>query len=130
MILLDTDVCIEFLRGNKQVIARRKKAYDNVSVSFMTVGELFFGAEKSANKEHNNLLIEKFLITVDIINTDFEIMKLFGELKGNLEKQGELLSDVDILIASTAMAKCDTLVTGNAEHFKRFEHLKLENWIR
>ena len=49
----------------------------------MTVGELFYGSEKSTNKDHNNLLIEKFLITVDVINTDFEIMKLFGELKGN-----------------------------------------------
>ena len=43
MILLDTNVCVGFLRGNANVIAAYKRNAGNVAISAMTVGELFFG---------------------------------------------------------------------------------------
>ena len=53
MILIDTDVCIEILRGNKKVINKRNKFDEAISISFMTVAELFYGAQNSSNPEHN-----------------------------------------------------------------------------
>jgi tRNA(fMet)-specific endonuclease VapC len=130
MILLDTDVCIEILRGNKKVIEKRKQYNEIICISFMTAAELFYGAEKSNNKENNYSLVEEFLLTVEIIESDIEIMKRFGEIKARLFKMNEIITDADLLIGSTALEKCEKLITGNIEHFKRIENLRIENWIR
>ena len=128
MILLDTDVCIEMLRGNKNVIQKREKEPDSIGISFLTVGELFYGAYKSTKVEHNLMQIEKFLLTVKIVQSDYDIMKLFGELKSKLFKNN--LPDADIIIAATSISKSRKLITGNIDHFKRIDELKIENWIR
>jgi tRNA(fMet)-specific endonuclease VapC len=130
MILLDTDVCVEILRGNEEVIRRREKESDTITVSFLTVGELFYGAYKSGYQDNNIMLVEKFLLTVNILQSDYEIMKYFGELKAKLVKNGTALPDADVIIAATSLSKCRKLITGNTDHFKRFEELKIENWIR
>ena len=130
MILLDTDICIELLRGNFNVIERRQGYDEKVAISFITVAELFYGAEKSNNKGKNTNLIEEFFLTVDIIHSDLEILIKFGKLKALLGKAGNILSDADIFIAATAIVKCNMLITGNVNHFKRIEELRIENWIR
>ena len=130
MILLDTDICIELLRGNYNVIERRQSYDEEVAISFMTVAELFYGAEKSNNKGKNTNLVEEFLLTVNIIHSDLEILIKFGKLKASLGKAGNILSDADIFIAATSIVKCNMLITGNVSHFKRIEELRIENWIR
>jgi tRNA(fMet)-specific endonuclease VapC len=130
MILFDTDVCIEILRGNKNVIKKRKEYEGDIAISFMTVAELYYGAEKSNNIEHNSTVIEKFLLSVDIIDSDVEILKKFGKIKARLYKDKNIISDANIFIASVALTKCDKLISGNLSHFKRIEELNVENWIR
>ena len=130
MILLDTDICIELLRGNAKVIDKRQGYNDRIAISFMTVAELFYGAEKSNNANENTRLIEEFLLTVAIIQSDLDILIKFGELKAMLGAAGHTLADADIFIAATALVKCNLLVTGNVNHFMRIEELRVENWIR
>jgi tRNA(fMet)-specific endonuclease VapC len=129
MILLDTDVCVSLLRGNRTVIEKRKQYPDQIAVSFMTVAELFYGAEKSGNPIKNKSFVEQFLITVTVINSNKAIMKRFGKLKAGLEKSGDVLADAYLLIAATALETCDLLVTGNVKHFSKIGELKLENWM-
>lgn len=129
MILIDTDICIELLRGNNVVIENRLSCDEQVSISFMTVGELYYGAERSTNRLKNKNVVEEFLLSIDIIDTDIEILKKFGELKSNLYRNSALLPDADILIASTTLTKCTKLITGNSKHFNRFDNLTLENWL-
>ena len=130
MILLDTDICIELLRGNAKVIDKRQGYEEKVAISFMSVAELFYGAEKSDNSRENSRLIEEFFITIEIIHSDLEILRKFGELKAILGNAGNILADADIFIAATTLAKCIMLITGNVNHFKRIEELRIENWIR
>ncbi|MBT8364074.1 MAG: PIN domain-containing protein [Deltaproteobacteria bacterium] len=130
MILLDTDICIELLRGNANVIEKRKGYDEKVTISFMSVAELFYGAEKSDNAGQNTRLIEEFLLTIEVIHSDIDILRKFGELKAILGSAGNILADADIFIAATTLAKCNMLITGNVNHFRRIEELKIENWIR
>ena len=130
MILIDTDVCIELLWGDECVIEQRIRCDEQVAICFISVGELFYGAHRSQYPDENLTLVEEFIMSVDIIHTDFEIMQKFGELKSGLYNQNTLLPDADILIASTALTKCSKLITGNIKHFRRFETLSLENWIQ
>ena len=130
MILLDTDICIELLRGNANVIEKRKGYDEKVAISFMSVAELFYGAEKSDNAGENTRLIEEFLLTIEVIHSDIDILIKFGELKAILGSAGNILADADIFIAATTLAKCNMLITGNINHFRRIEELRLEIWIR
>ena len=130
MILLDTDICIEILRGNQHVVDKRLESDDNVAISFMTAGELYYGAEKSKNRAKNKHLVDEFILSIDVINTDLEILQRFGEIKANLELKGFPLADADILIAATCLTKCQKLITGNIKHFNRIENLVIDNWIR
>jgi tRNA(fMet)-specific endonuclease VapC len=128
MILLDTDICIELLNGNKQIIQHRNQTDAIVGISFMSVAELFYGAEKSSNPSKNLTIIEELLLSLEILQTDIPILKRFGILKSNLQKKGISLPDADILIASTALEKCEKLITGNIKHFDRIPELSIEDW--
>jgi tRNA(fMet)-specific endonuclease VapC len=129
MILLDTDICIEILRGNKTVIDHYQHADERAAISFMTVGELFYGAEKSTFKESNQHVVEEFLLSIDVINSDIEILRKFGEIKAALSRNHVSLADASLFIASTALTKCSKLITGNIKHYHRIENLVMENWI-
>lgn len=47
-----------------------------------------------------------------------------------LKKEGNLIEDADILMASTAIVKDLVLITNNLKHFKRVKDLKLDNWLQ
>jgi predicted nucleic acid-binding protein len=130
VILIDTDICIEILNRNERVIEVRAKHEDEVAVCFMSIAELYYGSEMSIDPASNNSLIDEFLLSVNIIQTDLSILKKFGELKSMLRKQGHMLPDADILIAASAYQKAGLLVTGNIGHFDRFPNLRIENWIQ
>jgi tRNA(fMet)-specific endonuclease VapC len=128
MILLDTDICVELLKGNKRILQRREQYDGPVGVCFMTIAELYYGAEKSRDPSKNMDTIEKLLITLEIVHTDIAILKRFGMIKAHLQKQGEPIADADILIASATLEKAERLITGNTKHFERIAGLALENW--
>ena len=130
MMVMDTDVCIELLRGNKRVIEHRRKVADEVVISFMTVGELIYGAERSSRPEHNCDLVERFLLTTTCLQSDRALMEKFGVLKAELVGRGETLPDADILVAAAALSRGASLVSGNKAHFARFPGLKVVDWTR
>lgn len=128
MILLDTDICIELLKGNKRIVQRRSQYEDPVGVSFMTVAELYYGAEKSPDPPKNHTTIEALLLTVEIVQPDIPILKRFGLVKAELQRMGMVIPDADVFIASTAMEIGAKLITGNLKHFERIPGLLMENW--
>ena len=128
MILLDTDVCVELLKGNKRILQRRDQYDGPVGVCFMTVAELYYGAEKSKEPTRNMDTIDRLLLTLEIIHTDMTILRCFGTIKASLQKEGTPIADADILIASATLEKAGKLITGNTKHFDRIRGLNLEDW--
>ncbi len=130
MRILDTDVCIEILRGNREVIARRSAVADSVATTWITAAELYYGAAKSKSPRDNRVLVSEFLTTLEAMTLDLAAVQRFGSLKADLERGGRRLADADLLIASVAMSRGAILVTGNRAHFARIADLQLEDWIR
>jgi tRNA(fMet)-specific endonuclease VapC len=128
MILLDTDICIEILHGNKRILQRRKDYDGPIGICFMSIAELYYGAEKSSNPSRNIDTLEKLLLTLEIVQTDLGILRRFGTLKAQLEREGIPLADADILIASSALERAEGLITGNKKHFERIVGLAVEDW--
>ncbi|MHC4849211.1 MAG: PIN domain-containing protein [Planctomycetota bacterium] len=129
MRLLDTDTCIEILRGNRDVIERRASVQDMVGTTWMTAAELHFGAARSKQPGPNRRVVAEFLGTLPVLGLDAAAAERFGALKAKLENAGRRLADADLLIASVALACGALLVTGNTRHYDRIPKLQTENWI-
>lgn len=130
MYLLDTDTIIYNLKGNEQVRqALRARVQEPMSISVITLMELYYGAFKSQRVDSNLAKIKAIEQSLDILPSGQESAEVFARLKAELETRGTRLDDFDLLIASCAMAHNLTLVTNNLKHFQRIPGLKLENWV-
>ncbi len=130
MKVLDTDVCIEILRGNDQVRQWRGATLDRVVTTWITACELAYGAANSRYPDRNQALASEFLSSLPILDFDLPSALLFGRHKARLRRSGASVADADLMIAAIALAQGATLVTGNTRHYERFEGLNLEDWIR
>jgi tRNA(fMet)-specific endonuclease VapC len=128
MRILDTDHCIDILRGRERVIRARSGVYDEVATTIITACELYYGAAKSAKPLENKRAVDAFLRTLRVMDLDMYGAQFFGYFKALLETVGEGLADADLLIGAIARANDAIVVTGNARHFGRMPGLKLENW--
>jgi tRNA(fMet)-specific endonuclease VapC len=131
MILLDTDHCVFFIRGHPEVVAAfESRASDQPAISMMTVGELFFGALRSARPQKNTDCCKALIDRVNVMPLDQDVMLQYAETKADLAERGEILDDPDLLIAATALHHDVTLVTRNSAHFARVPGLRLEDWCK
>ena len=129
--LIDTDIIIYSLKKHESVNENLKLYKDAPkSLSVITYGELIYGAKKSKNIEKNLATTHRVSELFPIINISPAIMETFGEIKASLEKKGQIIDDMDLLIASTALTHNLILVTNNEKHFQRIEGLEIENWAK
>jgi tRNA(fMet)-specific endonuclease VapC len=130
MYILDTDICVFWLKGNRSIeMIIEKQGIENVFVTIITACELYFGAYNSQKKDDNMSALDDLFSMIGIIQTTSEVARIFGETKTRLKKFGKLINDADLLIASIVIANNGILVTNNTTHFERIPDLKLENWL-
>lgn len=128
--LLDTNVCIHFFRGKFDLLNKFDEVgIQNCAISEITLAELVFGAEKSQTPKQNHTIIEEFACQVTILPI-FDSILLYGKEKARLIKNGNMISDFDLLIGCTAVEKDLVMVTENIREFKRISNIKIENWIK
>jgi tRNA(fMet)-specific endonuclease VapC len=128
--LLDTNICIFFLRGkhniDKQII---KKGIANCCISEITVAELLYGVECSRlYVEENKKQVLEFINIIPVIPIS-NVLPVYAREKSLLRKNGTLIDDMDIFIGATAIANEMILVTDNEKHLNRLSKIKIENWI-
>ena len=102
---------------------------DEINISSITVAELYFGAYYSSQVIKNIGLLNEFIPELNILHLDTECGKIFGRIKADLKKEGKIINDSDLFIASIAINNKMRLVTNNDKHFKRIKELEIENWI-
>jgi tRNA(fMet)-specific endonuclease VapC len=128
--LLDTNVCIFFLKGKYSLNEKLKKiGLDNCCISEVTLAELKYGAECSDRITENIKMIDDFAKEVTIVPI-FNSLGIYAKEKAKLRKSGNLIDDFDILIGATAVANNMILVTENEKHLVRISKVKIENWIK
>ncbi len=129
--LFDTDSISELLRPRPlrpyldwlETIPR-----DEQFTSAVTVGELFKGAYRSAAKErHLKNIEQRVLPAVTTLPYDISAARVFGKIRADLERSGNILPDADLQIAATALYHDLELVTGNIRHFERIPDLRLNH---
>ena len=129
--LLDTNVCVDLLRGRAPALFQRLRghAMDNVAISTITLAELQYGAAKSARPTHHAELLARFCAPLAILPFDPAAAERYGMVRAALEREGTPIGPLDTLIASHALALGLTLVTSNEREFRRVAGLRVENWL-
>ena len=131
MVLIDTNIVIYLFNGDKKIASKLNQyAPQDIGISFITLGELVFGANHSTKKEHNLLKVFEFVDKVQLFHSTKEISKTYGNLKKEALRKGKFPGDHDLWIASLALEEKALLVTNNEKHFKWIEQLKIENWLK
>ncbi len=128
MKLLDTDHWVALLRGNLR-LAERIAPDEALSITAISVAELTHGAAKSARAEENLARLDILLAALVILPFDEAAARRFGALKASLERTGNRLADLDLQIASIALARDLPLITHNTRHFARIPGLQLDDWL-
>ena len=92
MKLLDTDVCIEILRGNRRVVEQRTATLDRVATKWITA----CGAANSRHPDENQTLVTEFLSTLPLVDFNLASALLFGSHKTRLRRGGASIADAGI----------------------------------
>ena len=129
--LLDTDMCVFALRNKPRIVAERIQQHspDDIVISAITVAELRYGADKCARPEDNHEQLSKFLLTFDILFFDSGAADAYGEIRADLERRGQQIGSLDMLLAAHALSQGLIFVTHNTAEFQRVNGLQLEDWF-
>ena len=127
--LLDSDILIYFLKGKEEVVSQfAKYMAEDLVISRINYVELLYGAYNSAKTDKNLKVIIPFLENFEVLEFDRYAAEVFAKEKARLKRQGTMLADMDLMIASIAIANDLTLVSNNTKHFERVKGLRLDNW--
>ncbi len=128
--LLDTDICIGFIKKNKAPLAKFKQTKGKFFISSITEAELWFGIWNSGWTKNKAESMEMFLRHFEKLPYGSAETLTYGAIRTELRKKGNMVGDHDLLIASQALYHDMVLVTGNEREFKRVKDLRVENWLK
>ena len=130
--LLDTNICIYIMNRHPKDIIDKFRRFDigEIGVSTITVSELQYGVAKSKNQALNAKRVEEFLAPLEIISYDEIAANIYGKIRHILEKSGQPIGPLDLLIAAHALGRKLILITNNEKEFKRIKYLNVENWAK
>jgi len=125
--LIDSDILIYFLKGKQEVVQRLSQIpIDDLYISRINYTELLYGAYNSSKVDQNLKVIEPFLDNFKILEFTKTSSLIFAKEKARLKKNGNIIADMDLMIASIAIENNCTLISNNIKHFDRVQNLELE----
>jgi tRNA(fMet)-specific endonuclease VapC len=128
--LIDTDILSYYFKGDTIVVDnfRRYLAhFDIIEISLITYYEIMSGLlYKNSLKQLE--LFDDFVSENIVVTLTEESCKIASEIYSKLRTNGELIDDIDLLIAGIAIENEMVLVTNNENHFNRITGLRIENW--
>lgn len=129
--MLDTDCCVELLRGRASRAEQqiRQRGLEIVHLSAITVGELLAGAAGSRDPHGNMQRVLRFCACFQVAAFDERAASNYAQSRAVLAAKGASIGPFDALIAGHALSLDAILVTGNTREFGRVEGLSIENWI-
>lgn len=124
--LLDTDVVSYVMRGDELASAYAPHLHDCLlAISFVTVGELYFGAELARWGVKKRQKLEETLRGFVVIPYDREVARSYGRLVAGERRAGRTIAPNDAWIAACALRHQIPLVSHNAKHFRGVATLSL-----
>ncbi len=136
--LLDTNVISEMTKPiqNQPVIERIFETQKQSNVCAITFAECMYGLKRIQNEKKRDLLFDFYINTIQtmykFVDFDIHAANMYSDLKERLERIGKPVQELDLQIASIAIANNLILVTRNVKDFdaiSEVSNLMLENWF-
>ena len=128
--MLDTNICIYILKKHPDSVLKKFQTFDDIHISAIVYSELQYGIELSPKKtkqiRFNQLLDFLSLLTID--TWDQNAADSYARLRACLKSKGNIIGNMDMLIAAHALSTNSVLISNNTREFERIPELKLENW--
>ncbi|HYK34913.1 type II toxin-antitoxin system VapC family toxin [Alloacidobacterium sp.] len=129
--LLDTNIASFAIKDSMSDLRRRLRRFslERSAISVITEAELRCGLALSPEATRLKLFVEEFLRRIEILSWTSGAAFHYAHERASLEKAGQMMDDIDMMIAAHALAENAILVTNDAA-FRRIKHLKIEDWTR
>jgi len=125
-VLLDTNIVIALFEQEPSARSGLLSA-QGYCVPSIVLGELYFGAERSARRDENVARVDRFAAGSEVLVLDVESARHYGAIRDALRKQGRPIPDNDIWVAAIARQHNLTLITRDA-HFRDIEGVVVGSW--
>src|SRR6266403_244644 len=129
--LLDTNTASYVIKGKFPRVRERllEVPMAEVGISVVTEAELRFGVARLPEATKLKTVVEEFLLRVEVLPWNSEAAQHYARIRSALEKQGEPMGNLDMMIAAQALAVDAVLVTHDRV-FRRVKGLKVEDWSK
>ena len=133
MACLDTTILIELLADNVERCLAANRTVQNLlrrdellTTTRFNVAELYVGAMRSPRPRNEVDAIESLLENLVILDFRGSAAWTFAEISTHLRAAGRPIGDMDALIAATALANGQSIVTRNVAHVAAIPNLVVE----
>ena len=129
--LLDTNTSSYVIKGNFPRVREQllKVPMAEVGISVVTEAELRFGVARKPEAVSLKAAVEEFLLRVELLPWTSEAAQHYAQIRAALERAGEPMGNLDMMIAAQALAAQAVLVTHDRV-FRRLKQLKTEDWTK
>jgi tRNA(fMet)-specific endonuclease VapC len=129
--LLDTNTASYVIKGNFPRVRARllKVPMAEVGIAVVTEAELRFGVARRPEATTLKRVVEEFLLRVESLPWNSEAAEHYAQIRAALEKGGEPMGNLDLMIAAQAVAAGVVLVTRD-QVFRRVKGLRVEDWSK
>lgn len=128
--MLDTNICVYLMtRKDAALRGRFDASAEEICISSITLGELWYGVENSTRRELNLSVLADFKDRLEVLSFSPEAAAHYGSVRASLRRAGTPVGFHDMLIGAHARSEGLTLVTNNRREFDRMPGLRVENWV-
>lgn len=128
--MLDTNICIYVMKTYPPTVREKFNAVaEQLCISSITLGELHYGAEKSARRAENLMAIEYFVARLEVLPFGDKAAAHYGQVRAELERAGMPSGPHDMQIGAHARSEGLIIVTNNVREFIQMPGLRVENWL-
>ena len=129
--LLDTDVASFVIKANNPSLNTKFRftPVSRIFVSVISAAEMLYGVRAFRLDHRRHQDVATFLATIQLLPWDLSAAEAYADIRHTLTTSGQLIGELDMMIAAHALARSCILVTNNTRHFARLAPpLQIENW--
>lgn len=131
--MLDTDIASYGIQNRSDAIRLklRHTSPSMICISSVTVAELLYGVKSISPNNLTAAAIQRFVRSAIVLDWNTAAAEAYADIRHSLTISGQLIGELDTMIAAHALSAGLILVTNNTRHFERLvPPLQLENWTQ
>ena len=130
--MLDTNMASYVIKGANETVRMRLENVPmaSVCISSVTQAELLRGVAMKPDAKQLPVIVNEFLLRVEILPWDSRAAEAWAILRTRFEKEGKALGAMGMLIAAHAASSGSILVTNDKAFYNVRKFLSLEDWTK